>query len=86
MHILNLCTCTRDISYLPAKYEILFTQELWSRVNRHMPLLCTFFKNHFTIRLSVRAALLVLSRQLPLGQGLLIHEVSSSHTTTHHSQ
>ena len=27
-----------------------------------------------------------LARQPPLGQGLLIHEVSRSHTTTHHSR
>jgi len=26
----------------------------------------------------------VLRRQLPVGQGLLIREVSRSHTTTHH--
>jgi len=26
-----------------------------------------------------------LARQTPVGQGLLIHEVSRSHTTTHHS-
>jgi hypothetical protein len=29
---------------------------------------------------------LFLARQSPLGQGLLIHEVSISHTTTHHSR
>jgi len=27
-----------------------------------------------------------LARQPPIGQGLLIHEVSRSHTTTHYSQ
>jgi len=27
-----------------------------------------------------------LAQQPPLGQGLLIHEVSRSHTTTHHSR
>jgi len=27
-----------------------------------------------------------LGRQPPAGQGLLIHEVSRSHTTTYHSQ
>ena len=27
-----------------------------------------------------------LARQPPVGQGLLIHEVSRSHTTTHHSR
>ena len=27
-----------------------------------------------------------LARQPPMGQGLLIHEVSRSHTTTHHSR
>ena len=30
--------------------------------------------------------LLFLARQPPVGQGLLIHEVSRSHTTTHHSR
>ena len=30
-------------------------------------------------------ASLFLARQPPVGQGLLIHEVSRSHTTTHHS-
>jgi len=30
--------------------------------------------------------LLFLARQLQVGQGLLIHEVSRSHTTTHHSR
>jgi len=25
-----------------------------------------------------------LTQQAPVGQGLLIHEVSKSHTTTHH--
>jgi hypothetical protein len=29
---------------------------------------------------------LFLARQPPVGQGLLIHEVSRSHTTTHHSR
>jgi len=28
----------------------------------------------------------VLARQPPVGQDLLIHEVSKSHTTTHHSR
>jgi len=28
----------------------------------------------------------LLAQQPPLGQGLLIHEVSRSHTTTHHSR
>jgi len=27
-----------------------------------------------------------LAQQPPVGQGLLIHEVSRSHTTTHHSR
>jgi len=27
---------------------------------------------------------LFVARQPPMGQGLLIHEVSRSHTTTHH--
>jgi len=27
-----------------------------------------------------------LAQQPPVGQGLLIHEVSRSHSTTHHSQ
>ena len=31
-------------------------------------------------------SLFVLVRQPPVGQGLLIHEVSRSHTTTHHSR
>ena len=30
--------------------------------------------------------LFVLAQQPPVGQGLLIHEVSRSHTTTQHSQ
>ena len=29
---------------------------------------------------------LLLAQQPPVGQGLLIHEVSRSHTTTHHSR
>jgi len=29
-------------------------------------------------------ACLFLAQQAPVGQGLLIHEVSKSHTTTHH--
>jgi len=29
---------------------------------------------------------LYLARQSPVGQGLLIHEVSRSHTTTYHSR
>jgi len=29
---------------------------------------------------------LVLARQLPVGQDLLIHEISISHTSTHHSR
>jgi len=29
---------------------------------------------------------LFLAQQSPVGQGLLIHEVSRSHTMTHHSQ
>jgi hypothetical protein len=29
---------------------------------------------------------LFLTQQPPVGQGLLIHEVSRSHTTTHHSR
>ena len=29
---------------------------------------------------------LILAQQSPLGQGLLIREVSRSHTTTHHSR
>jgi len=40
---------------------------------------------------SIRAVIIVvvvcyLARQPPVGHGLLIHEVSRSHTTTHHSQ
>jgi len=27
-----------------------------------------------------------LAQELPVGQGLLIHEVSWSHTTTHHNR
>jgi len=27
-----------------------------------------------------------MAQQPPMGQGLLIHEVSISHTTTHHSR
>jgi hypothetical protein len=29
---------------------------------------------------------LFLARQLPVGQGLLIHEIYRSHITTHHSR
>jgi len=29
---------------------------------------------------------LFLARQPPVGQGLIIHEVSRTHTTTHHSR
>jgi len=29
---------------------------------------------------------LFVAQQPPVGQGLLIHEVSRSHTTTHHSR
>jgi len=36
--------------------------------------------------LSYLVALLFLARQPPVGQGLLIHEVSRSHTMTHHSR
>jgi len=36
--------------------------------------------------LQERNVCLFLARQPPVGHGLLIHEVSRSHTTTHHSQ
>jgi len=38
---------------------------------------------HFTL---LKFVCLFLVRQPPVGQGLLIHEVSKSHTMTHHSQ
>jgi len=34
----------------------------------------------------LRSFVLFLERQPPEGQGLLIYEVSRSHTTTHHSR
>ena len=41
---------------------------------------CTLFLLH------VPFVCLFLARQPPVGHGLLIHEVSRSHTTTHHSR
>ena len=39
----------------------------------------------FTGRLALNRAVF-LARQPPVGHGLLIHEVSGSHTTAHHSR
>jgi len=42
-----------------------------------------------TVTITVQGSLFVslfLARQPPVGQGLLIHEVSRSHSTTHHSR
>ena len=37
-------------------------------------------------RIILKDVFFLLARQLPVDHGLLIHEVSRSHTTTHHSQ
>ena len=36
--------------------------------------------------MTTKIVCLFLARQPPMGQGLPIHEVSRSHTTTHHSR
>ena len=38
------------------------------------------------MQLILTVCLFVLAQQPPVGQCLLIHEVSRSHTTTHHSR
>jgi hypothetical protein len=38
------------------------------------------------LELTLQSPVSILARQPPVGQGLLIHEVSRSHTTTHHSR
>jgi hypothetical protein len=43
------------------------------------------FTNLFTVRYK-QIIFLLLAQQSPVGQGPLIHEVSKSHTTTHHSR
>ena len=47
----------------------------------HHSLVCIFPSFY-----SVCFVCLYVARQPPVGQGLLIHEVSRSHTTTHHSR
>jgi len=39
-----------------------------------------------TISVSISSSIFLLARQPPVGQSLLIHEISRSHTTTHHSR
>ena len=41
---------------------------------------------NFLVRMFIVRNCLFLARQPPVGRGLLIHEVSRSHTTTRHSQ
>jgi len=45
----------------------------------HVTLCCNFW-------ITLLVLCLFLARELPVGQGLLIHEVSRSHTKTHHSR
>ena len=42
--------------------------------------------SRMVIRLTVQLYIIFLALQPPVGQGLLIHEVSRSHTTTHYSR
>ena len=56
----------------------------WGRVHSPCPYHSTIAPNSFFH--SSILLLFFLVRQPPVGQGLLIHEVSRSHTTTHQSQ
>ena len=54
-----------------------------------LTLLCTetsLLLNHHSMNINFSNLFLSFGATAPSGQGLLIHEVSRSHTTTHHSR
>jgi len=66
----RVLTC--DLTLLSRNAVVLVVYTMWSPVTQRV-IICFFF-------------CLFLARQPQVGQGLLIHEVSRPHTTTHHSR
>ena len=69
----------RPVAGWPLLYFIPFSVHLFHTHFVEQPQLTIYY-------LGLSHSVFFFARQCPLGQGLLIHEVSRSHTTTHHSR